>query len=87
MAMLSRFSRNSARLQPPEPVVSPPPNGAEAMAARREPEPPVIVASEPPAGFTEIKMRLHQRLLDEINLSAIVKLSIDEFRQQVGGLV
>src|SRR6266850_992793 len=32
-------------------------------------------------------MRLHQRLLDEINLSAIEKLSIEEFRDQVGQLV
>ena len=87
MAMLNRFSRKGALAQPSEPVLSPPPNGVEATRAVSEPEPPVVVTAEPPAGFTDIKVRLHQRLLDEINLSAIEKLSLEDFRQQVGGLV
>jgi len=49
--------------------------------------PPPSSEAETAGKFTDIKMRLHQRLLDEINLSAIEKLSIEEFRDQVGQLV
>jgi pilus assembly protein CpaF len=85
MAILSRFSRNSARPQPLEPVAAPS-DGTDVVAAPPNPEPTLVVPAEP-AGFTDIKMKLHQRLLDEINLSAIEKLSLEEFRDQVGGLV
>jgi pilus assembly protein CpaF len=37
--------------------------------------------------YTAIKVRLHHRLLEEINLSAIEKLEPDEFREQIGNLV
>ncbi|MEX0808947.1 MAG: CpaF family protein [Dongiaceae bacterium] len=37
--------------------------------------------------YTAIKVRLHHRLLEEINLSAIEKLEPDEFREQIGTLV
>jgi pilus assembly protein CpaF len=37
--------------------------------------------------YTAIKVRLHHRLLEEINLSAIEKLEPDEFRDQIGTLV
>jgi pilus assembly protein CpaF len=76
MAILSRFSKNAPR--PVEPVLA----GAEVLVPLPEPEPP-----QEPTGFTDIKMKLHQRLLDEINLSAIEKLSLEDFRDQVGGLV
>jgi pilus assembly protein CpaF len=58
--------------------------GTEVLAPSPEPEPAL---SSEPTGFTDIKMKLHQRLLDEINLSAIEKLSLEDFRDQVGSLV
>ena len=82
MAILSRFSRNSSRPQPAEPALA---STAEVPVPLPDLGPNVVPAE--PAGFTDIKMKLHQRLLDEINLSAIEKLSLEEFRDQVGGLV
>src|SRR5262245_12036643 len=81
--MLSRFSRSTAQKAPVEPALDSP-NGVETHALVAEP-PPMVEAE--PAGFTDVKMKLHQRLLDEINLAAIEKLSLEEFRQQVGSLV
>ena len=37
--------------------------------------------------FTELKMRLHQRLLDMINLSVIDKMPPEEFRREIGEMV
>jgi pilus assembly protein CpaF len=37
--------------------------------------------------YTEVKVRLHQRLLEEINLAAIEKLPLEAFREQIGSLV
>ena len=37
--------------------------------------------------YTELKMRMHQRLLDMINLSVIDKMPPDEFRKEIGELV
>jgi pilus assembly protein CpaF len=51
------------------------------------PPPPPTVEPEIDSRFTDVKLRLHQRLLDEINLAAIEKLSLEEFRVQVGQLV
>ena len=39
------------------------------------------------ARFTELKMTLHQRLLDMINLSAIDKMEPEEFRREIGEMV
>jgi pilus assembly protein CpaF len=44
-------------------------------------------ASPVTAQYTELKMRLHQRLLDMINLSVIDKMSPDEFRREIGEMV
>ncbi|MFO1059995.1 MAG: CpaF family protein [Dongiaceae bacterium] len=81
--MLSRFSRATPRRD--EPVIAPP----EAAQEPRVPALAEVAAAEvaEPAGFTDIKVRLHQRLLDEINLAAIEKLSLEEFRGQVSTLV
>ena len=82
--MLSRFTK-----------VKTDPRDSESSLVRPDAEPAALLTIAPAAPseaetankFTEIKMRLHQRLLDEINLSAIEKLSLTEFRDQVGQLV
>src|SRR5262249_39837641 len=85
-AMLSRFSRVKTQPRPVEPPPLDQPDAAPQKAlVPIAPAPPT--EAETTGKFTDIKMRLHQRLLDEINLSAIEKLSIEEFRDQVGQLV
>ena len=37
--------------------------------------------------YTELKMRMHQRLLDMINLSVIDKMPQEEFRREIGEMV
>ena len=37
--------------------------------------------------YTEVKVRLHQRLLEEINLAAIEKLPPEAFREQTAGII
>ena len=37
--------------------------------------------------YTDVKVRLHQRLLEEINLAAIEKLPPEAFREQTGSLI
>jgi len=37
--------------------------------------------------YTDVKVRLHQRLLEEINLTAIEKLPPEAFREQTGALI
>ncbi|HUF44046.1 MAG TPA: CpaF family protein, partial [Aestuariivirgaceae bacterium] len=37
--------------------------------------------------FLDAKVRLHRKLIDEINLSSLEKIPVDELRAQVGGLV
>ena len=39
------------------------------------------------ATYTELKMTLHQRLLDMINLSVIDKMESEEFRREIGEMV
>src|SRR4029077_11186076 len=88
--MLGRFT--SRRMLAPELV--PAPEAAPAVApvlAPVEPEP----AAEPPgrAGtllsekLLDAKVRLHRRVIEEINLSALEKMPEDEVRRQVHALV
>ena len=37
--------------------------------------------------YTDVKVRLHQKLLEEINLAAIEKLPPEAFREQTAGLI
>jgi pilus assembly protein CpaF len=37
--------------------------------------------------YTEVKVRLHQRLLEEMNLAAIEKLPSEAFREQTAGII
>lgn len=43
--------------------------------------------SERSSQFTELKMMLHQRLLDMINLSVIDRMEPEEFRREIGEMV
>src|SRR5437899_429937 len=58
--------------------------------------PPLVPAAEPPAPppntlltdkLLDAKVRLHRRLIEEINLSALEKLPDDEMRRYVHSLV
>jgi pilus assembly protein CpaF len=88
--MLGRFT---SRGTPAPASATPEPSVLTALEA-----PPI--AAEPPAPtpadahvrqqvdkLLDAKVRLHRRLIDEINLSALERLPLDEMRRQVFGLV
>jgi pilus assembly protein CpaF len=80
--MLTRFTRlTGAR-----------PNGADVGAAQTAAATPPaeIPVSEVDAAnrvYTDVKVRLHQKLLEEINLNAIEKLPAEAFREQTGAMI
>ena len=80
--MLSRFTRlkdvggNSAG--------SP---ASAAPAAAPAPDQSQSAADAANRVYTEVKVRLHQRLLEEINLAAIEKLPPEAFREQTAGII
>ncbi len=101
--MLTRFKKFGGSGESPTPPagtaaanVTPLP-AAERVAAGEASIPTAQAASKPETlasprmaalpTYTAIKVRLHHRLLEEINLSAIEKLEPDEFREQIGNLV
>jgi pilus assembly protein CpaF len=90
--MLGRFT--ARRAAAPEPIAVPeapvvlPPNAAPSLGAA---EPPADAA--PPANtllsdkLLDAKVRLHRRLIEEINLSVLEKMPDEEVRRYVHGLV
>jgi pilus assembly protein CpaF len=78
--MLTRFTRlPGMREAEPTPAVTPiVPSAAEVAQAEIDTNNRV---------YTDVKVRLHQRLLEEINLTAIEKLPPDAFREQTGALI
>jgi pilus assembly protein CpaF len=48
---------------------------------------PVPAERQPGLEFTDLKVRLHQRLLDILNLGAIDKVPEDELKREVGAIV
>src|ERR1700744_222293 len=56
----------------PQPIVSP-------VAA-----PPPVVAN---TDFLDLKVRLHQRLLDEMNLSVVERMTRDQLVSEVGEII
>jgi len=76
--MLTRFTRLT---KTPEAQAA---NAAVAPDAADLLHPEVDAASRV---YTEVKVRLHQRLLEEINLTAIEKLPPEAFREQTGALI
>src|SRR5262245_31381520 len=94
MTMLGRFT--SRRIVAPEPVAAPeavPAAAAPALAPEApvvEPEPlPEPNGRGGPASdkLLDAKVRLHRRLIEEINLSALEKMPEDEVRRQIHRLV
>lgn len=82
--MLGRFS---ARLPIEEPARSEEP---VADAPPSEPAPEVEAEAPPPllgARMLDAKVRLHRRLIEEINLSSLEKVSPQEMNRQIHGLV
>jgi pilus assembly protein CpaF len=69
-------SRFSSRKAVPEPVARP--------MATVAPLPPVAAVSE---DFLDLKVRLHQSLLDEINLSVIERMPKEQFVSEVGDII
>src|SRR5205814_10334954 len=72
----------------PEPIAEPALELAPAAAA---PEPPPDTAARPNTLLSDklldAKVRLHRRLIEEINLSVLEKMPDDEVRRHVHGLV
>ena len=90
--MLGRFSAQR-KLAPV--TTAPPPTSVASQAAPRVPSEPVAPQPEPaPAGGTltsqkllDAKVRLHHQLLEEINLAAIDKMSVEQVRPQIHEMV
>src|SRR4051794_19547171 len=80
MIMLNRFGKlTGQRTTEPVPVpVEPPPETIAGPSAEIDPKLRALI---------DIKVRLHQKLLDEIDLTATEKLPKTAFQEQVGTLV
>ncbi len=90
-----RFAAEPVPLAAPEPLLAPAvelaPAEASAMSFMTMPE-SVKLPAEPANPlhsdkYLEAKVRLHRRLIEEINLSALEKLPEDEMRQHIQQLV
>ncbi|MFL5037379.1 MAG: CpaF family protein [Microvirga sp.] len=98
--MLGRFSARvnpgqaPAPPPPPPPIVAAlPPVVAPALAIEpQKPAAPAVAAMPaPPASPNEklldAKVRLHRRLIEELNLAALEKLPADELRREIHGII
>jgi pilus assembly protein CpaF len=80
--MLSRFTKlTSANRKEPES----PARTESVAAALADPAQADIDAAN--RVYTDVKVRLHQKLLEEINLAAIEKLPPEAFREQTAGII
>ena len=91
---MARFSSSRATPAPIVPVVEELPAPPEGMSWVTGPEPEPARPRPPETAnpllsdkYLDAKVRLHRRLIEEINLSALEKLPEDEMRQQVQQLV
>jgi pilus assembly protein CpaF len=90
--MLGRFTSRRAAVPepvaPPEPQVALPPEAAPALAVA-EPPAEVVAPVNPLLSekLLDAKVRLHRRLIEEINLSVLEKMPDEEVRRHVHGLV
>jgi pilus assembly protein CpaF len=80
--MLTRFTR----------LTGPRTNGAEPTAVQpagpaAPVDPPLTEVDVANRLYTDIKVRLHQKLLEEINLTAIEKLPPEAFREQTAAMI
>ena len=80
------FGTRAFKTPEPAPAPSPVVRPAPVPAAPHAPEPPapVIIAD---TGFIDLKVRLHQRLLDEIQLSSLEKMPRDKLELEVGQII
>lgn len=81
------FSRNAEPMPPPRPTGAWRPTPA--AAAPRSDTTPIAqwAMGGPSSGYTELKMTLHRRLLDMINLSVIDKMAPEDFRREIGEMI
>ena len=84
--------RNEAKKEIDEPIAVKPVADDGAFVAKTEPKTNAPGPVDQPtngtsARYTELKMKLHQRLLDMINLSAIDRMEPEEFRREIGEMV
>ena len=89
--MAGRFTARRA-VAPEVPVAAPPLAALEGVAWTVLPEPEPAAAPQVASPLLsdkllDAKVRLHRRLIEEINLSALEKLPEDEIRRHVQGLV
>jgi pilus assembly protein CpaF len=91
--MAGRFSVRRAAVPEPPAIETPPAPALAGMSWAAPPEPaPEPSAQEAPNPLRsdkllDAKVRLHRKLIEEINLSALEKLPGDEIRRHVQGLV
>ena len=83
--MLSRFSASKTENEtsPPVAVVAPPPEVEEEPSEDLAEEDEHADSQLTKPRFLDAKVRLHRRLIDEMNLAALEKASPEELRQQV----
>jgi len=87
--MLNRFLPDSGKLNPyfpKEPAPAKPSavdTGHIEVAPQGAPEPSKLIRQE----LIDAKVRLHRKLIDDLNLSVLERLSKDELRKQVGDIV
>ncbi len=84
--------RNEAKKEIDKPIAVKPVANDGAFVSKTkpktdEPGPVYQPANGESARYTELKMTLHQRLLDMINLSVIDKMEPEEFRREIGEMV
>ena len=85
--MFSSFAKNKVQKPlPAEPAKQEPPN-QPARAETTVKQTPSVATPKVSSNYTEMKVLLHQRLLDMINLSAIDKMAPDDFRREMGEMV
>jgi pilus assembly protein CpaF len=90
---MARFSLARAQPAPapaPEPKAAPKPRAAARSEPAPEPQPKEVARPAPPAADAkrlDLRLRLHSRLIDELDLSKLDKLEESELRRQVMGQV
>ena len=86
------FVASEATVQAGSDAAPPPPPVQPSPVAPAPPPAPVIAPTEPPphaaqARLLEAKVRLHKRLIEELNLPALEKLPEHELRREIHGIV
>ncbi|HEX4095982.1 MAG TPA: ATPase, T2SS/T4P/T4SS family, partial [Caulobacteraceae bacterium] len=86
---MARFSfRKQAEAAPDAPPAPPPETTPTALSGlTKEPAPPPTPVHAPRDELLDIRLKLHSRLIDDLDLSKLDKLDDHEQRRQVRGLV